>query len=568
MTEHAFSKALAAGAAQVAAWSHLLDRINVYPVADGDTGRNLVISLTPLQQKFKKTDELCRALLVAARGNAGIIAARFLQELVAAPGLDELCPAVQRGRDQAYGAVHDPLPGTMLSLFDELAQLCGETLPQPDRFWTAHAVGALEQAVAATTLGLPVLGQAGVVDAGALGMYIFFDGFLSGLADTDPLFSSETAAFSSRLSVDAQFRPEAAAGYCIDAALEAPPDVDADLDAAAGDSPVILRTGDCVKVRLHAPDVLQAKIDLAGRGKIISWAADNLAAQTTAFCRAGTEGMVHIMTDAAASLTREDAAELGITLLDSYITVQTARLPETCCDGEALYRAMRQGTCCRTSQASAQERCRRYRAALELHPYVVYLCAGAAYVENAETAGAWKKDNDPEDRFTVIDTGAAAGRLAVAAHLAARRAQREPAEVAAYVRELFDFCFEYIFTDSQKYLAAAGRGSKAGAFFGDMFQRKPVISPQPDGPRQVAVVKNRSGQMQFALDKLAEVFASEGRGIALLQHTDNFDFVEQMATAVRARFAGAEVLVRPMSLSMGVLMGPGAWSVAYAPEMT
>ncbi len=66
-------------------------------------------------------------------------------------------------------------------------------------------------------------------------------------------------------------------------------------------------------------------------GKIISWAEDDLAAQTAVFSQPAAASAVHIMTDAAGSITREDAAALGLTLLDSYITMGDTSLPETCC---------------------------------------------------------------------------------------------------------------------------------------------------------------------------------------------------------------------------------------------
>jgi len=114
-------KALAAGSERLAAWSDLLDRINVFPVADGDTGRNLVISLHPLKDTRRSRAELAEGLLMSARGNSGNIAAQFFQGLLLERENGDLAPAVKRGRNLAWGAVADPRPGTMLSLFDALA---------------------------------------------------------------------------------------------------------------------------------------------------------------------------------------------------------------------------------------------------------------------------------------------------------------------------------------------------------------------------------------------------------------------------------------------------------------
>ena len=92
-------QALASGYERMSAWSRLLDQINVYPVADGDTGRNLVVSLAPLRRPEFTGQRLVRALLLSARGNSGNIAARFMEGLLAHEGSDEpLAARAKRAR--------------------------------------------------------------------------------------------------------------------------------------------------------------------------------------------------------------------------------------------------------------------------------------------------------------------------------------------------------------------------------------------------------------------------------------------------------------------------------------
>ena len=71
-------KALFAGYERIVAWADILDRINVYPVPDGDTGRNLVMTLSALRDPWHDEERLCREILLTARGNSGNIVARFL----------------------------------------------------------------------------------------------------------------------------------------------------------------------------------------------------------------------------------------------------------------------------------------------------------------------------------------------------------------------------------------------------------------------------------------------------------------------------------------------------------
>ena len=89
----AFPEAYIAGYERMAAWCDLLDEINVFPVADADTGRNLRISLNPLKQIDVPAEEMARRLLRAATGNSGNIAAAFFSafgEVFLAYGLDHI----------------------------------------------------------------------------------------------------------------------------------------------------------------------------------------------------------------------------------------------------------------------------------------------------------------------------------------------------------------------------------------------------------------------------------------------------------------------------------------------
>ncbi|HIJ36685.1 MAG TPA: DAK2 domain-containing protein, partial [Deltaproteobacteria bacterium] len=86
-------KALIKGTERLAAWADLLDHINVFPVADGDTGRNMVTSLSALKQADPDRKGMARKLLLSARGNSGNIAARFIAGLLTADSLAFLPPA-------------------------------------------------------------------------------------------------------------------------------------------------------------------------------------------------------------------------------------------------------------------------------------------------------------------------------------------------------------------------------------------------------------------------------------------------------------------------------------------
>lgn len=568
--ETPFSQALIAGVERVSAWADLLDDINVFPVADGDTGRNLVISLSPLRQITQGRDRIIRELLLSARGNSGNIAARFFSGLLMADAMHNLPEAIREGRNRAWQAVNDPKPGTMLTVFDALVAALEEAPGTYDAAWRERVLDRLEGAVRETPELLPKLKAAGVVDAGALGVFIYLDGFFSALTGNVDSFKPITDIFRDSLRISSEFQEAGETGYCVDTVLKGAAD-DADTVrrlTALGESVVVLKDGDYLKVHLHARDGQKARGELGAFGDVVRWSVDDLDAQVHSFRRRRVEAAVHILTDAAGSVNRQNTAQLGITLLDSYLTVGDKCLPETHFAPEELYDAMRRGVKVSTSQASVFERHQYYQSVLERYPRVLYLCVGSVFTGNYGVAMDWKRTHDPEDRLTVIDTQAASGRLGLMSLAAARFAvkTRDAQAVIRYARENVERCEEYVFLDKLQYLAAGGRLSKTSAFFGDMLRMKPVISPLAEGAKKMGVVRTQADQVAFALEKLAGALTPEMPALIMLEYSDNRTWVaESVQPEIARRYPAAEIVLHPLSLTSGAHMGPGTWAVAFLP---
>lgn len=568
--ETPFSQALIAGVERVSAWADLLDDINVFPVADGDTGRNLVISLSPLRQITQGRDRIIRELLLSARGNSGNIAARFFSGLLMADAAHNLPDAIREGRNRAWQAVNDPKPGTMLTVFDALVAALEEAPGTYDAAWRERVLDRLEGAVRETPELLPKLKAAGVVDAGALGVFIYLDGFFSALTGNVDSFKPITDIFRDSLKISSEFQEAGETGYCVDTVLRGAAD-DADTVrrlTALGESVVVLKDGDYLKVHLHARDGQKTRGELGAFGDVVRWSVDDLDAQVHHFRRRRVEAAVHILTDAAGSVNRQNTAQLGITLLDSYLTVGDKCLPETHFAPEELYEAMRRGVKVSTSQASVFERHQYYQSVLERYPRVLYLCVGSVFTGNYSVAMDWKKTHDPEDRLTVIDTQAASGRLGLMSLAAARFAvkTRDAEAVIRYARENVDRCEEYVFLDKLQYLAAGGRLSKTSAFFGDMLRMKPVISPLAEGAKKMGVVRTQADQAAFAQEKLAGALSPGTPALIMLEYSDNRTWVaESVQPEIARRYPAAEIVLHPLSLTSGAHMGPGTWAVAFLP---
>jgi DegV family protein with EDD domain len=561
----------AAGYACLSARADLLDRINVFPVADSDTGANLRISLGPLRCCGPDRAIVAAQLVRCATGNSGNIAAAFFSELLTAESLEDLPAQAARGRARAWQAVAAPLGGTMLSVFDSLAEVLARSRPTAT---SCEAIlAALRKTVLATAQTLPDLQAAGVVDSGALGMFVFFDGFFRTVTGHREKSRPLVDLFPGHLAVAADYNPECPDAYCVDAIIQpaAGSTCTTASVAALGESVVVIPDQSRMKIHIHTADPDDLRSKLAGLGEVVGWSDEPLhrSAKSHAprFEPFEPSGCLHIMTDAAGSLPRALARQHDITLLDSYIVSGDTARPESLCTPETIYALMREGHKVTTAQASLMERHHLYGSVCEQFGRTLYLCVGSAFTGNHDAAVAWKQEHDSGQLLEIIDTGAASGRLALIALLVNRLARRtEDADaVLAYARRLADTSREYIFIDTLRHLVAGGRISRTSGFFGDLLHRKPVISQTKEGVRPMGTVRNRQAQLDFALDKVRAEIDAAGKAVLLLQYSDNRTWVAEVAKPqVQALLPRAEMILTPLSLTSGVHMGPGTWSLAFA----
>jgi hypothetical protein len=278
---------------------------------------------------------------------------------------------------------------------------------------------------------------------------------------------------------------------------------------------------------------------------------------------------IHIITDAAGSMTFEDSEKYDFTLLQSVVNIGDKSVPEKSIDPIEVYSGMLNGIKASTAQSSLEERQGKYSEVLKKHDRVLYLCVGSIYTGNYTAAVEWKKNNDKDNRFTVIDTGYASGRLAVVALKTSEFALKgnDADKVIEYSKAVISKAEEFIFLEKLQYLAAGGRLSKTSAFFGDIMKMKPVISPCPDGAAKAGVVRTQADQLKFAIRRLSISIPSGSSPFIMLEYTDNKNRVEdEIFIKIKDIYPQAEIVLQPLSLTTGVHTGPGTWGVAFLPE--
>lgn len=248
-----------------------INDLNVYPVPDGDTGTNLTLTVRAIVDALAGSEDvgpdgiadvITDAALRGAAGNSGVIFSQVVRGF--AEGLrghevvdgEVLATAFRLASDSAYRAVPTPVEGTMLTVIREMAEEAelSETRALPKQELLARVVARGEDALAHTPELLPVLRQAGVVDAGGAGLLEIVRGLAAGVAGKG---APAEPVSSDVLGADAIHQELSRFTYCTGFLVEGD-ELDADALRAAleplGDSLLVVGSPQLLKVHVHTDD--------------------------------------------------------------------------------------------------------------------------------------------------------------------------------------------------------------------------------------------------------------------------------------------------------------------------
>lgn len=258
-----------------------INAINVFPVPDGDTGTNMFLTMrstmeevdrAPLNNVAAVVKAMAQGALMGARGNSGVILSQFFRGL--AKGLAEKesitgsdwALALSEASRTAYKGLSQPVEGTMLTVIRDAstaAEVAAQTDPDDLTIVAEAAVEAAKDSVAKTPLLLPVLREAGVVDAGGQGVYILLEGalrYLRGEMEEMQYRSPQMVTADLPLSPTAAelvVEPEEPYGYCTNFLLEGQkldPDRIRKKMEDKGQSIVVVGDETTVRVHIHTYD--------------------------------------------------------------------------------------------------------------------------------------------------------------------------------------------------------------------------------------------------------------------------------------------------------------------------
>ncbi len=280
-----FARMINSGAANLKAHAKEINDLNVFPIPDGDTGDNMLLTMMGGVRHDDATsaglDEMANrvssGMLLSARGNSGVILSQFFEGIkngfagLQTADTKEIGEAFRQGVKQAYGSVMTPTEGTILTVVREATEYaCEQNTDTPEAFLNAF-IDEAKRSLARTPDLLPVLKKAGVVDSGAAGLIYIVDGMMRAVVGEDIEDFGGFTEQSQELDLDA-FNEDSVLefGYCTELLVRlqnAKTDISSfdvkvitDYLQTIGDSIVTVRNGSIVKLHVHTmtPDKVLA----------------------------------------------------------------------------------------------------------------------------------------------------------------------------------------------------------------------------------------------------------------------------------------------------------------------
>ena len=295
ITNDEFGKMINAAADALKNNAEKINKLNVFPVPDGDTGTNMTLSMASGAEYERDENDThlgklaqatAKGLLMGARGNSGVILSQIFRGFAAKIADKEtlsardLADALMGGAETAYKAVMKPTEGTILTVIREAASAANQTAKKTDDATQVlgDALEAAEKALASTPELLPVLKEVGVVDSGGQGLVIVLSAFYAVLSGQEVKTELDNANLDAMVlslhnaGVQGELNPEDIQyGYCteimVDIAKGTTYNQKFDYDtfynhlAGLGDSLLVINDDDVVKVHVHTEDP----------GDVINW---------------------------------------------------------------------------------------------------------------------------------------------------------------------------------------------------------------------------------------------------------------------------------------------------------
>jgi DegV family protein with EDD domain len=579
-----------AGAKKVIAHQIELNRINVFPVNDGDTGTNLastiravIESLHPHRSYKITADRIAEATLMNARGNSGIIFAQFFYGLSSETGdlksvtLKQFAESIQRAVRYIYEAVANPVEGTMLTVIKEWADFIYNSWQKFSDFdaLLLSSYEVLKVSLLETKTKLRILAKNNVVDAGAKGFVLFVEGIIDYMQTRNfkelVQIKAENAALpkiEEVIAENVEFR------YCTEAILKNTTIQQHDLMdllGTFGDSAVVAGSDKMRRLHVHTNNPADLFYTLRNHGTIAFQKADDMVRQSESVFK--RKFKIALVTDSTCDLAEEIIDNYQIHVLPVNISFgENHYLDKITLKSEKFYEMLKESPFYpKSSQINEKSFVNLYSHLASHYDSVIAVnlsdkLSGTFHTSQKAAQIVSREFNKP---ISVINSKGISGYIGL---LVLRIAQS--IENGMTHEEIVESSKKWV-ADSKifvtvltlKYLIKGGRLSFTKGLIARLLHVSPIISVDETG-KAVVFDKafNRKGNMEKIMNHVKRVTSGRKVWNYIVMHANNPTDAEWYCQRMEALTGKKPVSVMNISPIIGANVGIGASAVAVMNE--
>ena len=568
-----------------------LNDINVFPVADGDTGTNMAMTMASIVQGVKKCHEssfaevsntIADSALIGARGNSGAILAQFFQGLAEATrgkvrlSTETFANATTKAAEQARRAILHPQEGTIITVMKDwtnhLVKHSSHTPDFADLF--KKSLSKAKESLAETPNKLAVLKKANVVDAGAQGFVNLLEGIVD-FIEFGKIRSAKVMNFATNKirnfnlnNINNKINFQFCAEYLIEGA---------DIDRGnirqklsfLGNSLIVAGSENKVHIHIHTDKPEEVFDTLSDYGTLINSKVEDMYHQCNEMEKHNQLNSIGIITDSTCDLPADLIKEYNIQMVP--IVIQVGRKsyldkveikPK---DFSHLLQTSKEKLS--TSQPSPALFKKAYDEAILRYKSIISLHISEKLSGTIQGARMGCKDAKYSNKIHLIDSKTSSVALGLLVYETAQLIKNgfELEEIIDRLRRAIENTRIFIAIPTLKYLIRSGRLNKTKGFVGTLLNLKPVLTIDSQGCiTEAAKVIGQNKVIRKTLDlaiKYAKNIKNPRFGIA---HVAVPQLAQWYSNEIRNYFNSSEIMIAEASPALSLHIGIGGIAIAVS----
>ncbi|MDY0076489.1 MAG: DegV family protein [Bacteroidales bacterium] len=579
-----------AGAQRIFENQTLLNKINVFPVADADTGTNLastmrsIVNTAEPQQNLKYTAmALADAALTGARGNSGIIFAQFLygfsneikeEETLTVSAFAEYMKNAVR---YAYEAIANPIEGTMISVIKDWAEYIYLLKDKFDDFirLLLDGLNKAMESLKMTTETLAVLAKSNVVDAGAKGFVVFLEGMFDYFKNGQIAITFENQKIEIAEAIDSINHEEITFRYCTEAMISGENlkrETFNEIMKPFGDSMVIAGSEKKVRIHIHTDEPWELFEKIAPLGTITYKKVDDMVLQND--LASNRKFDIGLITDSTCDLPMDIIEKYQIQVIpltvhfgqDFYLDRLTMQ-PK-----QFFHKLVNSAVYPTTAQPTISEFVNRYNYLSTHYKSIIsaHISSGMSGTWQNSLNASRKIHNESGKKIDVVDTKkltSALGLIVLRTAMAIESGMDHD-EIVKKMPEWSNNTRILVTSKTMKYMVKSGRVSYSKGLLGKVLGIKPIVEVKAHGKTEVfGKPLSEKASMKMVMKEMTRFVGDKKVWGYAISHADNLETAQWYAEQVKELTGGKEpVFIQEASPVLVTNVGVGVVALSVMLE--